>query len=212
MHAPELSYAFGCWCYKFQYFSWSLVILEITSKAVSHITTEELYCLFSQLHLASSKSQISVFHSRTWIPAMPAELRENFCKAWFCLLKEVSFLEKRELNIFQIVLYLSDPSLLRGENTDLLAQSHRWHHRMRKKFFQCIFFVLCWRWWGQSAAADAAKLLATTPVCPGALESRRREPGCAAAPRGSTALGLRAALLLLECCPQLCSLWSVLTW
>lgn len=63
----------------FQYFPSSLVILEITSKAVSHITTEELSCLFNQLHLASSKSQISVFHSRAWNPAMPTKRRENFC-------------------------------------------------------------------------------------------------------------------------------------
>lgn len=95
--------------------------------------------------------------------------RGKFCWAWFCLLK-VLFL-KKELDIFQIMVYLTDSSLLRGENIHLLVWSCCWHHWMWKSFLSGGGFSRPgWRWWGQSAEAGSAKLLATTLACCGGQE------------------------------------------
>jgi len=104
----------------FSIFSSSLVILEITSKVVFHITTKELSYLFNQLHLAPSKSQISFF-------SQPCTDSSNANRMGKKLPSVFLFAERNvlivEFNIFYIVSCLTDYSVFEGEKNSLLAQT-----------------------------------------------------------------------------------------
>lgn len=121
MHTPWTSAADAV---NFSIFSSSLVILEITSNVVSHITTKELSYLFNQLHLAPSRSQISFFFttSHRFLQCKQSAEGKKLPSRFLFAERNVFIVEERIQYFLHCVLTHRLLSLWRGKHS-LLAQT-----------------------------------------------------------------------------------------